>query len=69
MIDYAEPLIRAEEKMKKIYQACIEKRHTDAMDLCNEAIVEIRFAYAAILDYVEKRDPNPVGIWNFKDLA
>ena len=68
-MDYAEPLIRAEQKVKQIYQACIEKRPCDAMELCLEAIVELRAAYSAIHDDVERKDPNPVGIWNLKDLA
>jgi hypothetical protein len=68
-LDYSEPLIKAEEKLKKIYKACIENRSVDAMELCLEAIVDLRLAYAAIHDKVEKEDPNPVGIWNLKDLA
>jgi hypothetical protein len=39
------------------------------MELCLEAIVDLRLLYATLHDKVEKEDPNPVGIWNLKDLA
>jgi hypothetical protein len=68
-MDYSEPYLKVERKLKDIYRACIEKRSVDAMELCLEAIVDLRLLYATLHDKVEKEDPNPVGIWNLKDLA
>lgn len=69
VMDYAEALLKAETKVRKIHEACLEKRPEDALELCLEAIVDLRAAYAAIHDKLERMDPNPVGIWNLKDLA
>jgi hypothetical protein len=54
VIDYADPLIKAERLMRWIHDACLDKKYTEAKSLSIELITEIRMLRSALVIMEEK---------------
>lgn len=54
VIDYAEPLIKAERLMRLIHDACLDRKYGDAKTLSIELITEIRMLRSALTIMEEK---------------
>lgn len=55
LVDYAKPLILAEDAVKEMYNAAIEGRLADAREQGLIAITEIRLALAAVNHEMEQK--------------
>lgn len=54
VIDYAQPLIKAERMMRLIHDACLDRKYGEAKNLSIELITEIRMLRAALVIMEEK---------------
>ena len=48
VIDYAEPMIKLEKLLRSIHDKCLEKKYTEANELCIEGIAEFRVLSATL---------------------
>lgn len=56
MIDYAHPTMMAENALKDLHNAMLEKRYDDAIEHGYRAMVETRLALVAIKNEMEKKN-------------
>jgi len=47
--DYSEHILKAQDKAKQVYAACLEERYEDAMRFCLESTAHLCDTYAAIM--------------------
>ena len=64
-MDYSGHLIKADQLMNRVYDLCQNNDYMTAMELCLEAITEIKMAYNAINHKVHETQ-NLIGIWENK---
>lgn len=48
IVDYAYPCMMAEKALKKLHEAMLMKRYTEALDQAEEAMYQVRMTAAAI---------------------
>jgi len=51
VIDYSYSTIRAEQALKRLHYAMLERNHTEAIEAGYQAIVEVRLAIASIREH------------------
>lgn len=64
-MDHSGHLIKASQLMRSVYDLCESKEYMTAMELCLEAITEIKMAYNAMHHKVQE-DGQMIGIWENK---
>lgn len=64
-MDYSGHLIKANQLMRNVYDLCQNNNYMTAMEICLEAITEIKMAYNAMNHLSEHKD-QMIGIWENK---
>ena len=64
-MDHSGHLIKASQLMRSVYDLCESKEYMTAMELCLEAITEIKMAYN-VLNHLSEHKDQMIGIWENK---